>query len=75
MSAILTLTMNPSIDVSVSTDKVIPVRKLHCTDLQRDPGGGGINVARVVKRLGGDCRALHPIGGLQGRQRPTSRTA
>lgn len=67
MTAILTVTMNPSIDVSASTGKVVPVRKLRCTDVQRDPGGGGINVARVIKRLGGDCRALYPAGGLSGR--------
>ena len=66
MTAILTVTMNPSIDVSASTGKVAPVRKLRCTDVRRDPGGGGINVARVVKRLGGHCRALYPAGGLAG---------
>ncbi len=67
MTAILTVTMNPSVDVSASTDKVVPVRKLRCTDVRRDPGGGGINVVRVVKRLGGDCRALYPTGGTPGR--------
>lgn len=67
MTAILTVTMNPSIDVSTSTGKVVPVRKLRCTNARRDPGGGGINVARVVKRLGGDCRALYPAGGATGR--------
>lgn len=59
--------MNPSIDVSASTEAVIPVRKLRCTSVRREPGGGGINVARVVKRLGGDCRALYPVGGPMGR--------
>lgn len=67
MTAILTVTMKPSVDVSASTGKVVPVRKLRCTDVRRDPGGGGINVARVVKRLGGDCRALYPAGGTPGR--------
>jgi len=67
MSAILTVTMNPSIDVSASTGKVVPVHKLRCTNVRRDPGGGGINVARVIKRLGGGCRALYPAGGLPGR--------
>lgn len=67
MTAILTVTMNPSIDISASTDKVVPVRKLRCANVRRDPGGGGINVARVVKRLGGDCRALYPAGGAPGR--------
>lgn len=67
MTAILTVTMSPSIDVSAATGKVVPIRKLRCTDVRRDPGGGGINVARVVKRLGGHCRAIYPAGGLAGR--------
>jgi 6-phosphofructokinase 2 len=40
--------------------------KLRCTDTLRDPGGGAINVARVLKRLGADCRALYPAGGVLG---------
>jgi 6-phosphofructokinase 2 len=35
--------------------------------VQRDPGGGGINVARVVRRLGGDVTAIYPAGGWIGR--------
>jgi fructose-1-phosphate kinase PfkB-like protein len=63
MTAIPTVTMNPSIDVFALTGKVVPIRKLRCTDVRRDPGGG-INVARVVKRLGRHCRAIYPAGGL-----------
>ena len=48
MTDIVTLTMNPAIDLSTSVDRVVPVRKLRCEGLRRDPGGGGINVARVV---------------------------
>lgn len=66
MTAILTVTMNPSIDVSASTEDVAPIRKLRCTAVRRDPGGGGVNVARVINRLGGDCRALYPAGGPPG---------
>jgi 6-phosphofructokinase 2 len=67
MTAILTVTMGPAVDISASTEKVVPTRKLRCTDVRRDPGGGGINVARVIKRLGTECRALYPAGGSQGR--------
>jgi 6-phosphofructokinase 2 len=67
MTTILTITMNPSIDVSAATEKVAPVRKLRCTAERRDAGGGGINVARVVRRLGSKCRALYPSGGSPGR--------
>jgi 6-phosphofructokinase 2 len=45
---------------------VEPVSKLRCHDARRDPGGGGVNVARVANRLGGDVTAIYPIGGLVG---------
>ena len=65
-AAILTVTPNPSIDVSASTERITPEHKLRCGEVHRDPGGGGVNVARVLKRLGADCRALFPAGGLLG---------
>lgn len=58
--------MNPAIDVSTSVDRVLPTRKLRCTAARRGPGGGGINVARVVCRLGAEATALYPIGGSVG---------
>lgn len=67
MATIATITLNPSIDVSASTEAVEPIRKLRCTGQRREPGGGGINVARVVTRLGGECRAIYPAGGSPGR--------
>ncbi|MEO9901709.1 1-phosphofructokinase family hexose kinase [Nisaea sp.] len=65
---ILTLTMNPTIDVSAVTDSVVPTDKLRCRDAHRDSGGGGINVARVIGRFGRTCRAIYPAGGAQGQQ-------
>ena len=66
MARILTITMNPSIDVSTSVDRVIPSSKLRCGPMRRDPGGGGINVARVAKRLGAEVVALYTAGGDKG---------
>ena len=66
MTDILTLTMNPALDVATSTDKVLDTHKLRCSAAQRHAGGGGVNVARVVQRLGGDCLALYPTGGTTG---------
>lgn len=68
MTDILTLTMNPALDVSTSADKVMATHKMRCTPAHIHPGGGGINVARVVHRLGGGCLALYPAGGLNGQQ-------
>lgn len=66
MTDIVTLTMNPAVDLSTSVDRVVPVHKLRCSPARRDPGGGGINVARVATRLGADVKALYPRGGETG---------
>ena len=66
MANVVTLTPNPAIDVSTAVDRVVPMLKLRCTTQRRDPGGGGINVARVVKRFGGDVEAILPEGGATG---------
>ena len=60
------LTLNPALDVSTSTEEVVPTHKLRCSAARFDPGGGGINVARVVRTLGGDAVALFPAGGHTG---------
>lgn len=66
MPVIATLTLNPAIDVSTSVDRVEPTRKLRCAAGRRDPGGGGINVARVAHRLGAETIAIYPQGGIVG---------
>ena len=66
-ASILTVTLNPSIDVSATTEEVTTEHKLRCTDVRRDAGGGAVNVARVLKRFDADCRALYPAGGVLGR--------
>lgn len=66
MVHLLTITMNPTIDVSTSVDLVVPTKKLRCTVAKRDPGGGGINVARVASRLGAEATALYTVGGSVG---------
>ena len=66
MTDIVTITPNPAVDLSTSVERIIPVHKLRGTSQRRDPGGGGINVARVIKRLGGDVSAIYPVGGATG---------
>ncbi len=66
MPPIVTLTMNPALDIATSTERVVPTEKLRCTGPRYDPGGGGINVARAVHMLGGDALAVFPVGGLSG---------
>ncbi len=50
---IITLTMNPALDITTSVDVVRPTEKMRCGAPRYDPGGGGINVARIVHVLGG----------------------
>jgi 6-phosphofructokinase 2 len=66
MKAIVTLTMNPALDVSTAVERVVSTHKLRCGPARVDPGGGGVNVARVVHRLGGEARALYAAGGPTG---------
>ncbi len=62
MKRIVTLTMNPAIDKSSSVGNVAADRKLYCTVPRFEPGGGGINVCRAIKKLDGESLALYPEG-------------
>jgi len=66
VTEIVTVTPNPAVDLSTSIDRISPTLKLRGTSQQRHPGGGGINVARVIKRLGGVACAIYPVGGAVG---------
>ena len=63
---ILTLTVNPALDVATSTERVESEHKLRCGLTHVAPGGGGINVSRVVRRLGGHTLAVYAVGGPTG---------
>jgi 6-phosphofructokinase 2 len=65
--AIVTLTLNPAVDLSCVADAVRPTHKIRTTEEAFDPGGGGINVARVVRILGGNSLALVMTGGATGK--------
>lgn len=60
---ILTLTVNPALDISTSTPQVVAEHKLRCNTSSLAPGGGGVNVSRVVRRLGGRTLAVYTAGG------------
>ncbi|NVN88155.1 MAG: 1-phosphofructokinase family hexose kinase [Rhodopseudomonas sp.] len=66
MPHIVTVTPGPAIDAWTSVKKIVPISKLRCGPLLRHPGGGGINVARVIKRLGGEALTIYPAGGAIG---------
>lgn len=64
---ILTLTINPTVDIAADAKAVQPVRKVRTTNETFDPGGGGVNVARVLRELGGETLAVVLAGGVSGR--------
>lgn len=66
MKSIVTITMNPAIDKSSSVDHVVAERKLYCEVPRFEPGGGGINVSRAIRKLGGASVAIYPCGGPAG---------
>lgn len=66
MQPIVTLTLNPAVDESTSVENVMPEHKLRCARPERHPGGGGINVARAVHKLGGQATAHYLAGGPTG---------
>ena len=66
MSSIVTFALNPCIDESVSVERLIADRKLRCAAPRFEPGGGGVNVARAIRKLGGRGLAVYPAGGPAG---------
>ena len=66
MSKIITITFAPSIDKSAAVPKLISDKKMRCSIANVEPGGGGVNVARVINRLGGEVTAIFPSGGYTG---------
>lgn len=63
---IVTLTVNSALDISTAVDKMLPEIKLRCEAPHYDPGGGGVNVARVIKRLGHEALAIFQSSGSSG---------
>jgi 6-phosphofructokinase 2 len=66
MKRIVTLTLNPAIDGAEEAEQVRPIRKIRTWAERYDPGGGGINAARVIEELGGSALAIYLSGGVTG---------
>ena len=63
---VVTLTLNPALDMSTTVPELIADEKLRCAEPLLDPGGGGLNVSRAIAALGGESLALVALGGLTG---------
>lgn len=66
MRPIVTITLNPALDLATSVAAVTAGPKLRCAEPKRDPGGGGINVSRVADELGGATTTFVVMGGATG---------
>ena len=66
MPSIMTVTLNPTVDLFSEVEVVRPIYKMRTLNDRCDPGGGGINVARVVTMLGGHAEAVFLAGGPTG---------
>jgi 6-phosphofructokinase 2 len=66
MSSIVTITLNPAIDKSAKIKHLAPDKKLRTTEVDFEPGGGGINVSRAIHKLGGESHAYYAAGGHTG---------
>jgi 6-phosphofructokinase 2 len=64
---IATLSLNPTIDMMSEADLVVPTHKIRTSNESFEPGGGGVNVARVIHELGGEAMVICPAGGFTGR--------
>jgi 6-phosphofructokinase 2 len=65
--AIVSLSLNPTIDMMSDADVVKPIHKIRTTNENYGPGGGGVNVAKVIVQLGGSAEIITAAGGFTGR--------
>ena len=60
------MTLNPAVDLGCTAEHVTTTHKIRTFDEHIDPGGGGINVARVLHSLRADVLAVIVAGGVTG---------
>jgi 6-phosphofructokinase 2 len=67
MTKIVTLTLNPALDKSTEVEKLVAEKKMRCSAMRLDAGGGGINVSKAIRKLGSETVAVFPCGGHNGK--------
>lgn len=61
-----TVTMNPTMDLTFVTERIAFGEPLRALQVQRTPGGKGINVSRALRSMEIDSVALAMVGGFVG---------
>ena len=69
---ILTLTVNPAIDRTITVDRLAFEDRAYIQSSHESPGGRGINAACVIHSFGGKTTAIVPAGGRPARASPSS---
>ena len=64
---IYTVTLNPALDKTVEIPSLTVDAVNRITSMRTDPGGKGINVSKVIQKLGGASVAAGILGGATGR--------
>jgi 1-phosphofructokinase family hexose kinase len=64
---IITVTLNPAIDQTLTVNKFVAGDTIRVQSSRLDPGGKGINVSRVIRELGGESIAMGFAPGGLGR--------
>lgn len=64
---IYTLTLNPSVDYIITMDEVKLGELNRVNDDSKFPGGKGINVSRLLKKMGVTSKAIGYLGGFTGK--------
>lgn len=64
---IYTVTLNPALDKTVEIPSLTIDAVNRITTVRTDPGGKGINVCKVISKLGGNSTAIGILGGETGR--------
>jgi len=63
---IVTVTLNPALDLTYAVDALVPHDSHRVSDVVERPGGKGLNVARVLHALGEPVLATGLLGGTTG---------
>ena len=65
---IVTLTVNPAIDRTITVDRLAFEDRSHILSIKESPGGRGINSSCVIHSFGGETLAIIPAGGSAGKR-------
>jgi len=65
---IYTVTLNPTLDITYVLEKISFGEPVKAVEVQKSPGGKGINVSRALRAMGTDSVAVSIVGGHVGEE-------